>query len=307
MKVFCHNFNPSSNSGPNKFSRQLFSKLIVNKKLEVINNQQDADLEFALISMSCEKRKPMILRLDGIYFNSDQNYQEQNSPIRYAYEKSDCVIFQSNFNKQLTERWFGTHKKSYVIHNAACSETISKADPSIFDKILDKNLEVWSCASSWRPHKRLEDNLRYFCEFSNPSTVMIVAGKNADIALVNKYSKFSNGRIMYVGELDYFSLISLYKRSSKFIHLAYLDHCPNVVVDAQAAGCEIVCSSTGGTSEVVKKGRIVKESEWDFSPIQLYKPPEMNFENFYDINTDDFLTLDEVSIMYYKAMKDLTK
>ncbi len=307
MKVFCHNFNPSSNSGPNKFSRQLFSSLIVNKKLELINNQKDADLEFALISMSCEKRKPMILRLDGIYFNSEQDFQEQNSPIRYAYEKSDCVIFQSKFNKNLTEKWFGPHKKNYVIHNAACSETISKADPSIFDKIINKNLEVWSCASSWRPHKRLEGNLKYFCQFSNAKTVMIVAGKNADIALVNKYSKLSNGRIIYVGELDYFSLISLYKRSSKFIHLAFLDHCPNVVVDAQAIGCEIVCSSTGGTHEVVNKGRVIIEDEWDFSPIKLYKPPVMNFENFYDIRKGKPLTLSEVSNMYHDVMKEVLK
>ncbi len=37
-------------------------------------------------------------------------------------------------------------------------------------------------------------------------------------------------RIVILGDLDYMSLLSLYKRSSTFVHLSYLDHCPNVVV-----------------------------------------------------------------------------
>ena len=71
------------------------------------------------------------------------------------------------------------------------------------------------------------------------------------------------------------SLLSLYKRSSTFVHLAYLDHCPNVVVDAQAAGCKIVCSSTGGTHEIVDNGIVILEDEWDMKPCTLYKPPRI--------------------------------
>ena len=66
----------------------------------------------------------MVLRLDGIYFNSEQDYERQNSPIKFAYENSDAVIFQSNFNKRLTEKWFGPHKNGHVIHNAYFGETI---------------------------------------------------------------------------------------------------------------------------------------------------------------------------------------
>ena len=84
-------------------------------------------------------------------------------------------------------------------------------------------------------------------------------------------------RIVLMGDLDYMSLLSLYKRSSTFVHLAYLDHCPNVVVDAQAAGCHVICSSTGGTSELIVNGTVMLEEKWDYSPIKLYDPPDIDF------------------------------
>ena len=45
----------------------------------------------------------------------------------------------------------------------------------------------------------------------------------------------------------YCKIYKMYKASTHFVHLAWLDHCPNVVVDARASGCKIVCSSAGGT------------------------------------------------------------
>lgn len=306
MKVFCHNFNPLSNSGPNKFTRQLMKNLSQKDKIVIDNNQHNADLEFALIHMLREKKKPLILRLDGIYFNSSQDFKEQNRPIKYAYRNSDCVIFQSNFNKSLSEHWFGKHENSRVIHNGADVLLINSIESSLWDQSVDKNTKVWSCASSWRPHKRLEDNLRYFCEFSEKDTVMIVAGKDADYSTIKKYNKVSNNRILYAGDLQYKALLSLYKRSEKFIHLAYLDHCPNVVVDAQASGCEIVCSSTGGTKEIVYSGRVILEKDWNFEPIQLYNPPAMDFSNYYDVKKSEPLhSIEDAAKMYFDEMSNI--
>ena len=104
MKVFTHNFNPSSNSGPNKFTRQLFRNLTNSELIEHVGDSSDADIEFVLIQQQQEKTKPSVLRLDGIYFNSSQNYNEQNKSILYAYNNADAVIFQSDFNKQLIEK-----------------------------------------------------------------------------------------------------------------------------------------------------------------------------------------------------------
>ena len=91
--------------------------------------------------------------------------------------------------------------------------------------------------------------------------------------------------------MDYLPLLRIYKSSDYFVHLAWLDHCPNVVVDARSAGCQIICSSTGGTKEIAgKNATVILEDEWDFLPTELYNPPVINFnkiqKNTYDTNCD---------------------
>ena len=286
MKIFTHNFNPQSNSGPNKFTRTLFQQLIRDEKVS-LSSQEESDVEFCVIQQQAHKVKPMVLRLDGIYFNSEQDFNQQNAPIKFAYDNADAVIFQSNFNKKLTESWFGQHKNGHVIHNAADTNIIMNPEVLRIYKESEnywpweKEKEVWSCAASWRPHKRLLQNILYFLDHAPDNAVFAIAGGlGTDEA--KQYMNMSP-RIYVLGDLQYPQLISLYHRSTTFVHLAYLDHCPNVVIDAQAAGCKIICSSTGGTHEVVDNGIMVLEDEWDMKPCTLYKPPNMDFSKTKEI------------------------
>jgi glycosyltransferase involved in cell wall biosynthesis len=306
MKVFTHNFNPQSNSGPNKFTRQLFKKLISEKGFE-ITSQEDCEVEFCLIQQETQKKKPMVLRLDGIYFNSEQDFRSQNAPIKFSYDNADAVVFQSEFNKKLTEAWFGVHKNSFVVHNAFL-ETRS-LDKTF--KELHRGLEIWSCASSWRPHKRLIENVRYYLENAPQDSVFIIAGtgfttedrnKIKDLITSQKYN-VSSKKIVFYGELQYNKLKELYAASSTFVHLAYLDHCPNVVVDAAAHGCHIVCSSTGGTKEVVTKGTVIQEEDWDFSPVALYQPPPLDIRRKEIISR--YRSEDECSTLYENIFRRL--
>tara|TARA_R110001592_G_scaffold175969_3_gene415376 strand:- start:9087 stop:10046 length:960 start_codon:yes stop_codon:yes gene_type:complete len=285
IKVYTHNFNPQSDSGPNKFTRTLLSRLIGEKKISITNNADDADVEFCVIQQQSVMVKPMVLRLDGIYFNSVQDFDQQNAPIKFAYDNASAVIFQSNFNKKLTESWFGPHKNGHVIHNAADLQIINHPDVLKLSKQIawpwPEDKEVWSCAASWRPHKRLKDNVRYFLEHAPDNAVFAIAGELGGDK--PEYYTGLDARIHYLGKLNYPQLICLYHRSTTFIHLAYLDHCPNVVVDAQAAGCRIICSSTGGTHEVVDGGIVILEDEWDFKPCELYNPPQMDFSKTKEI------------------------
>ena len=267
MNIHLENVDVSSNSGPNSFGRKLVKYMGgLGHKFDI---SQKADVSLAFIqSVREEHSTPLIQRLDGIYFNTSQNYKVQNYFIEETYRKADGVVFQSNFNKELTFKFFGPHDNYSIIHNGADIERINNTER--FLKYPDKFSEVWCCASSWRPHKRLDDNIRYFFEHASKDTCFVIAGK------VQK--RINDPRVFYLGEIEQDDLYKLYKASTHFIHLAWLDHCPNVVVDARACGCKIVCSSAGGTKEIAGfDGIIIEEERWDFKPVELYNPPELDF------------------------------
>lgn len=289
MNIVLENVNLSSNSGPNSFGQKLF-KYMPSLGVTFENNPEpDAYLCF-IESGRRTHNAPLYQRLDGIYFNTSANYDAQNSNIKRTYEMAEGVIFQSNFNKELTFNYFGEHKNYAIIHNGADTKMIDE-----IEKInIDKYETIWSCASSWRPHKRLDENIRYFLEHSEPEDGLIVAGS------VDK--RCEHDRIHYVGQLNTQKLFSLYKASKYFLHLAWLDHCPNVVVDAKACGCQIICSSAGGTKEVAgEDATVIQEGEWDFSPVELYKPPPLAFSNKVKNkwHTNDEYDMLSVSKKYY--------
>ena len=267
MKIRFENVNFNSNSGPNSFGKKL------KKYLELSGNKicwSDYDSVLCFIETNnLFEDKKLFQRLDGIYFNSQFDYNKQNENILKTYRRADGVVFQSAFNKELTERYFGEHKNSTIIHNGADVELINKILP-IKNKTLDKYDNIWTCAASWRPHKRLKDNIEYFLEHQEGNGCLVIAGKPDYI--------ITEPNIFYVGNIEYEKLLSLYKRSKYFLHLAWLDHCPNVVIDARASGCKIVCSSAGGTREIAGlDATIIMEDEWDYKPTKLYSPPKMDF------------------------------
>tara|TARA_B100000700_G_scaffold66069_1_gene72905 strand:- start:13011 stop:13919 length:909 start_codon:yes stop_codon:yes gene_type:complete len=278
LKIFFDNVNFNSTSGPNSFATRLSSELL--KRDHEVFNQVSMDtipdVQLSFI-MSQKKVAPMIQRLDGIYFNTDQDFKSLNKPILETYENCEAVVFQTDFNKRLSEHYFGNHWNSHVIRNGTDIDLITDIKPNQND-LLNSFEGVWCCASSWRPHKRLSENIRYFLETAPDTHCLVVLGSNPDFTI-------KHPRVLYGGQLAWKDLISIYKRSEYFIHLAWLDHCPNVVVDARAAGCKIICSSSGGTKEIAgPEATLVIEDDWDFSPVKLYSPPRMDFSKT-SINT----------------------
>lgn len=269
MNILFDNVNFNSNSGPNSFGKRLVNELLSTGHQV---NGQDPDVQLSFIQAT-QKKRPLVLRLDGIYFNSKQNWEQLNLPIKQTYQIADGVIYQSKFNQILTEKYFGVKEKSSVINNGTNIELINNIEP-LEHKFFESFDKIWCCASSWRQHKRLKENIRYFLEHSGEKDCLIIAGDNPDYDIKHE-------RIFYAGNLPWEGLIALYKRSEYFLHLALLDHCPNVVVDARASGCKIVCASSGGTKEIVAKGDIIiQDMEWDYKPFELYNPPNLDFSDY---------------------------
>jgi glycosyltransferase involved in cell wall biosynthesis len=296
VKILLDNVNVESSSGPNSFGKKLM-KSLSDRGHEVDTSVSDPDVQLSFITAT-QKKARLALRLDGIYFNSSQDWRSMNEPIRRSYEVADQVIFQSNFNKLLTEKYFGPAKKYEVIGNGTCLKTISEV-PILNNTTLDRFSEVWSCASSWRPHKRLNENVRYFLEAAPSTACLVIAGENPDY-------RVNDPRVLYAGHLNWQQCVSLYKRSTRFLHLAFLDHCPNVVVDARAAGCQLVVASSGGTREIAgPDALVVKDAEWDMNPLELYSPPSLDFSKVTRNGVESSVDITDVAAKYEKALSNI--
>jgi len=292
MNIFLDNVNLNSTSGPNHFAKKL--KKYMERQGDSFIHEHPFDAQLTFIQR-VNLMAPVFQRLDGIYFNSEQDYKSMNASILRTYTEAKGVIFQSEFNKRLTFKYFGEHDNIAVIHNGADLELINQVRP-LKNDVLEQFDSVWCCASSWRPHKRLRGNIRYFLEHSSSRDCLVVAGQ------VQKEDVIKHERIFYVGNVDISTLFAIYKKSKYLIHLAYLDHCPNVVVDAVACGCHVICSSSGGTKEVAVGGTVIEEDEWDLEPLRLYNPPEIDFtrKKQNDFNTNIDMTY--VASQYHKFM-----
>jgi len=301
MKIKLENVNLNSTSGPNYFSSKL-AKYLNKMGKSCFTGTGTPDVTLCFTETRGPKISPLVQRLDGIWFNSATNYNAMNSNYKKIYEISDGVIYQSQFDKKLIEYHFGKHQNSTIINNGADIDLISQVQP--YDSSLVGDAEnVWCCASHFagRHHKRLNENIRYFLEHSNSRDVMLIAGKI-------DCNNFAHSNVHYIGELGITDLMSVYKRSKYFVHLARLDHCPNVVVDARAAGCKIICSNLGGTVEVAGTDAIViEEDEWDFKPFNYNQPSTLDFsrkiKNKFDCNVD----MNVVARRYYEFLESNIK
>lgn len=307
MRIWWENVNFDRNNGPNSFAQKLVKQL---DKKGHSNSMKDISKRPDAMMCFIESRRenlskafghddiPLLLRLDGIYFNTRGDWKNQNTNIKRTYHGSQGIVFQSNFAKKVITHYFGEHPNTAVIQNGADIEYIDQIKP-LEAPFLDKYEDIWTCCADWRPHKRLKDNVNYFLEYSGPNDLLVVAGKPPDDAPRHE-------RVMYIGYVDPAQLYSLYKRSRYFIHLAWLDFCPNVVVDARACGCQVICTSSGGTPEIAGKNAIVIEQEpWDLKPMDLYDPPPLDFskkiENKWDLGYD----MESVAIKYEKFIESV--
>lgn len=295
MRVLFNNVDFSSRSGPNGFGQKLAREL-VSLEHELVSENPDVAISFIQGYVPGTRN---ILRLDGIYFNSEQDWQTMNMPIKQSYDLADAVIVQSQFNKDLVFKYFGDRDNVHIIHNGTCLDIIANIPAAKFDVDIAKN-DVWLCAASWRPHKRLSENIRYFQKYASDSAVLLIAGSDSSLQLNEQ-----DTRIKCVGDLSWPALISLMKASGHFLHFALLDHCPNVVIDARACGCKIICASAGGTQEVAgNTATVVKDIEWDFLPFELYNPPRLDFDQIVPTALDSDIDIKSVCKKYISIFRN---
>lgn len=320
QRISLNNVNTQSTSGPNQFGIKLGLGLEkCGFEIKTNNISNDSDINLVLIetdNVPENLMKPLVLRLDGIWFANQQEFVEKNVLIRKTYERADGIIFQSEFDKKMIEKHFGIRDvPKKVIYNGSFARRFDRKKIKIewLENIKEDFDTVFICAADWkdRPHKRLNENIRFVSEFANwlkQKCCLLSMGQISGVEPMTEIEHHKNFTQIHLGHVQPAQTIVPMAYADWMIHLAYLDHCPETCTDSLAAQLPVICSSSGGTPELVaERGLIIDEQkEFDFKISNYRKPPKLKFteEQFKFVDEGLELTQDDVQDVHMTTVTE---
>lgn len=208
----------------------------------VTKKSNDADVQLSSIKIKKRSGLPIVLRLDGIYYDKSTGFNKRNKLISISHRDADAVIYQSYFSKTMCERYLLKRKSNVfeIIHNG-----INTSDWISFNK--HDGINIVSC-SKWRRHKRLQETVKLFCEYLHyfPNAKLHIIGPMMRGSRIIKHKN-----IIYYGKIKYDRMRKIYSKMDMFIHLSKKDSCPNSVVESIGAGIPVITTNAcGGSTEM---------------------------------------------------------
>ncbi len=280
MKIFMGKNIDSPGTGKGFFIQRLARELSRYPDVEITRdpaNPHDIALHISKIKISTASKKD-IVRIDGCIMDITKNYKKVNKAFRKTFNKADGVIYQTNFCKEACNRFIGKPTcETDTIFNGADTSYASSIPPA-----NKESSSVFITASRWRPQKRLKDIVETFLLADINDSILYVAGDLSKSGISSKWRKRylnNSKKVRYLGVLSQEQLSSYLKISNAFIHLSWIDWCPNSVVEAISAGVPVICNNVGGTQELVSpSGGIVCDIDkpYNLKPCDLYSPPAFN-------------------------------
>lgn len=248
MRIYFDGVNFESRTGPNSFALRLARQLTLMGHELADHDDYDVALAFIEPTPRLRRDKPFVLRLDGFWMKPDQHRSGMNTGIARACADAAEVVWQSRFDQAMGRRWLHD-REGVVIPNGVPRRERRCDSPGLLGLRRDHD-EVFVCSANWHPQKRLGANVEFFrrARKERGRSCLIVLGANPDMNLVRNRG---DERIFYMGSVTHEQCMEVYSIADWMLHLAYLDHSPNTVVEALSVGTPVVCSGDGGTHELL--------------------------------------------------------
>ena len=229
--------NTTTRTGPGNFARNLAVELC---DLGMVFTRYGCDVNIINAYGKPIPLSKQLARLDGLYFdigNSVGDTEKKNKLLRAVYSGVDGIIFQSQFNFQQYKHTFGAvDVPMSIIMNGAGREFYP--GQGCLDFGHKKNI---CCAANWRSHKRLSQIIKAFALLPVNDYRLFVVGECSD------YNLQALENIIFTGSISATHFSELLRNMDAFVHLSWLDSCPNVVVEALRCGVPVVSSNQGDT------------------------------------------------------------
>ena len=242
------------------FAHRLGRELEKHKDVKIVDRSEKHDILLAIIrddqiADSHAIGAKVVQRLDGVYHELDNNILTKNKLIRKTFDEVDAVIYQSDFSRKLVNRYFGQNDGlEFIIHNGV--------DPFEYPASQGKGEGNFLAVAKWagRTNKRLKSIVEGFDYANFSGTKLKIVGPVDE-------GMGSYGNVEFTGPIPNSEIPSLYRNTNCLIHLCYDDNCPNAVAEALVSEVPVICTSSGGTPELVKdSGEIIQEDNYDLEP-----------------------------------------
>ena len=157
MNIHFSNVDFSSSTGPNTFANRLANELSI-RGYNIVDSKSDYDIFLCFIEPSTvpKNNAKIVQRLDGIWFKPDE-FKIKNKNIKWTYDNAKHVIWQSEFDKCMTQKWWG-EKVGSIIHNGINLKQQKDIHPQLQD-FRKKFKKIFVCSASWHRQKRLKEKI----------------------------------------------------------------------------------------------------------------------------------------------------
>jgi glycosyltransferase involved in cell wall biosynthesis len=285
--------NLRSSSGPNTFAGRLAQKLFETGHSVAFDKGESSDVSLVFIEPTGQPLAPKVVqRLDGIWFKPDE-FETKNVGIKGLYDRADAVVWQSKFDRNMTVKHWGfpgMHRDRFqgcvlepmpdrVIHNGIASRPVREVTIPRLTEMRSIYNKIYVCSSNWHAQKRLRTNVELFDHLlkKHPNSCLIVMGDHPD-------HRVASPHVFYAGSVDPDTYLQVYAVADWMLHLAWADHCPNVVIEALSQGTPIACSEVGGTKELVGGyGVVLKEAPYGYELADYDNPPPIDVAQVDDL------------------------
>lgn len=279
MRIHFDNVTWRAATGPNVFATRLAAAMAAMGH-EALDEALGADASLCFIEPSGRPlARKVVQRLDGIWFKASE-FVARNGGIKSLYGRADAVVWQSGFDRQMTTRWWGEPRQGLVIQNGAPLRPVRALTIPRLIELRAVHDRIYVCSANWHPQKRLEANVALFERLRerHPRSCLIVLGANADMRVA------SGPHVFYTGSVSHDVSAEIYSAANWMLHLAWADHCPNVVVEALAQGTPVACSEVGGTKELIGDyGVVLREEPYGFELTDYDDPPPIDVSQVDDL------------------------
>lgn len=319
MKIHFDNVSLNAGTGPNTFGNRLARRFFETGH-EVVLTSEGADVSLVFIERSGAPLAPKVVqRLDGIWFKPHE-FETKNVGIKRLYEVADAVVFQSKFDYNMVVKWWGTPgtgqqgfrtASSLIIGNGIDTTSVKALTIPKLVEMRAAYDQIYVCSSNWHPQKRLDANIALFerLRLKHPNSCLIIMGAHPDVRATGPH-------VFYTGPVGPDVYNEIYAAANWMLHLAWADHCPNVVVEALAQGTPVVCAEVGGTKELIGNyGLVLKEEPYEYELADYDNPPAIDVTQIDDLpdrSTLDYGTIADINIAsvaerYLRLFEGLTR